>query len=116
MINPIIIIAGLALVLSALVIALLNKPPFPIVAAVFICVLIFFVVTTYLIDSSIANAAVSDSFNGFVCFAITQSNPTYDDLSAAFEVYQYTDIGLFAVCLITMFTEVLTILHKNSEK
>ncbi len=116
MINPIIIIVSLALVLSALVIAFLNKPPFPIVASVFICLLIFFVITTYLIDSAIANVSVSDSLNGFVCFAITHSSPTYDDLAAAFEVYKYTDLGLFAICLITMFTEVLMILHKNSEK
>ena len=39
--NPIVIIAATALVLSTFVIAILNKPRIPVVASAFIIVLIF---------------------------------------------------------------------------
>ncbi len=116
MINPIIIIAAAALLLSAIVIAALNKPPLPIVASALMIILIFFVATTYFIDNAISTASLSDSLNGFVCFAVVNQNPSYEDLESAFNVYKYTDISLFVVCLISMFIEAMVVLRKNSGK
>lgn len=116
MINPIIIIAAAALVLSALAIAILNKPAVPVVTSTLIIILIFFVVATYLIDSAVSNSSVSDSLINFISFSVLKDNPTNEDLEFAFNTFKYTDIGLFAASLISMFTEALLILRQNSGK
>lgn len=116
MINPIIIIGAVALILSAFAIAILNKPAVPVVTSAFIIILIFFIITTYLIDSAISNNSVSDSLSGFVNFSLLQNNPNNEDLEFAFNTFKYTDIGLFVVSLISMFVEALLILRQNSGK
>ncbi len=116
MINPIIIIAAAALVFSAFTVAILNKPAVPLVTSAFIIVLIFFVITTYLIDSTISNNSVSDTLNGFVSFAVFKDTPNNEDLEFAFNTFKYTDIGLFVVSLVSMFVEALLILRQNSGK
>ena len=111
MINPIIIIAAVGLILSAFAVAILNKPAVPVVTSTLIVILIFFVVTTYLIDS-----AISDSLSSFIGFSVLNDSPNGEDLEFAFNTLKYTDIGLFAASLISMFTEVLLILRQNSGK
>ena len=95
--NPILIVFSAAVVLSALSIALINKPRIPVVAGSFLLVLIFFVVTT------------------FFRFVVMKDRPTYEDLETAFSIFSYVDIGLFLASLFAMFTETLTILHQNSK-
>lgn len=114
--NPIIIIISAALLLSALVVAVLNKPAFPVVTVCFIVILIYFVVTTYLIDTALSNTSVSEELSRFVSFSVMKDNPTYEDLESAFAVFMYTDIGLFGACVITMLLEALVILKKNAGK
>lgn len=113
MINPILIIAAVAVILSALTITILNKPRIPIVASFFLIILIFFVFTTFFIDNAIADAFVSNSLNDFVRFAIMSDNPTYDDLENAFTLFSYIDVGLFLATVIAMFTEAFYILRQN---
>ncbi|MBR2176915.1 MAG: hypothetical protein IJ861_08220 [Clostridia bacterium] len=116
MINPILIIIAAALVLSAFVVALLNKPKFPLVAGMLIVILIFFVFATFLIDSALTELASSEGLSMFVNFLLVGDNPTYEELEAAFNVFMYVDIGLFTASLIAMFAEALFILHKNSDR
>lgn len=116
MINPIIIIAAAALILSAFAVAILNKPAFPVVTVMLIVVLIFFIIMTYLIDSAISDNSVSDSLNTFVGFSIFKNKPNNEDLEFAFNTFKYTDIGLFIASLVSMFTEALLILRQNSGK
>lgn len=116
MINPIIIIAAAGLILSAFAVAILNKPAVPVVTSTLIVILIFFVVTTYLIDSAISNSSVSDSLSSFIGFSVLNDSPNGEDLEFAFNTLKYTDISLFAASLISMFTEALLILHQNSGK
>lgn len=115
MINPIIIIVAVALLLSAFVVTLLNKPGLPIVASTFIIILIFFVLTTYLIDNAISNNSVSETLSSFVCFAVMNQSPSYEDLEAAFNIFKYTDIGLFLASVVSMLIEAMLILRQNSE-
>ena len=104
------------MLLSAFAVAILNKPGIPIVTSALIIILIFFVITTYLIDSAISTVSVSDSLNGFVCFSVLNHNPNYEDLEFAFNTFKYIDIGLFVLSLVCMFVEALIILRQNSEK
>ena len=116
MINPILIIIAAALGLSAFVVALLNKPKFPLVAGMLIIILIFFVFATFLIDSALTDLSSSEGLSMFVNFLLAGDDPTYEELEAAFNVFMYVDIGLFAASLVAMFAEALFILHKNSDR
>ena len=113
--NPILIVISAAVVLSALSIALINKPKVPVVAGAMIIVLIFFVLTTFFIDNAITDMVSSNELSGFVRFVVMKDRPTYEDLETAFSIFSYVDIGLFLASLFAMFTETLTILHQNSK-
>ncbi len=113
--NPIVIIAATALVLSTFVIAILNKPRIPVVASAFIIVLIFFVISTYLIDSAISNSAISEQLDGFVSFLVMHQSPSTEELEQSFNIFKYTDMGLFVSCILSMLIEALVILRKNAE-
>ena len=113
--NPILIVFSAAVVLSALSIALINKPRIPVVAGSFVLVLIFFVVTTFFIDNAISDMISSNELSGFVRFVVMKDRPTYEDLETAFSIFSYVDIGLFLASLFAMFTETFTILHQNSK-
>lgn len=115
MINPVLIIAGVATILIAAVISILNHPRFPLTAGAFILVLIFFLVTTFLLDSAICDLGKTDAMSDFIKFTVLKDNPNYDDLADSFRTFMYIDMGLFAGSLIAMFTEALVILRKNSD-
>ena len=113
--NPILIVISAAVVLSALSIALINKPKVPVVAGAMIIVLIFFVLTTFFIDNAITDMVSSNELSGFVRFVVMKDRPTYEDLEVSFSTYSYVDIGLFLGSLLAMFIETMTILHNNSK-
>ncbi len=115
MINPILVIAASAVILSALVISLLNKPRWPVVTSAVLIVLIFFLVTTYLIDTAISDYGIAKSMNDFVCFSVVNKIPTYDDLSISFKTFMYIDMSLFVMAILSMFIESMYILRKNSD-
>ena len=112
--NPEIIIGAAALILSAFVIAVLNKLRVPIVASAFIIVLIFFVISTYLIDSALSSTTISDQLGGFVSFLVMKNSPSVEELEFSFKVFMFTDIGIFASCVVSMLIEAMVILRKNS--
>lgn len=115
MINPILIIGGAAVLLSAAVIAILNKPKLPLIASAFIIVLMFFLVTTFMLDNSIADFSKSESLTSFICFCVMNDTPSYDDLTSSFRAMMYIDMSLFAGSVISMFIEAMFILRKNSD-
>lgn len=114
--NPVIIIGAAALVLSLLVITVLNKPSVPLITSAFIVTLIFFVISTYLIDSALSNSTISEQLSGFVSFLVMKPSPSAEELEFSFRVFMFTDIGLFASCIISMLVESMLILRKNSEQ
>ena len=114
--NPIIIIIAAALVLSALVVVVLNKPAFPFVTVAFILVLVYFVVSTYLVDTALSSTAVSDELSRFINFTVMKDNPSYEDLESSFNIFMITDIALFVLCAAAMFFEAMVILRKNVAK
>ena len=85
--NPILIVFSAAVVLSALSIALINKPRIPVVAGSFLLVLIFFVVTTFFIDNAISDMISLNELSGFVRFVVMKDRPTYEDLETAFSIF-----------------------------
>lgn len=115
MINPILIIAAAAVFLSAVVVAVLNKPRFPLIAGSLILILIFFVLSTYMLDSAIGSYSSADGASGFLNFLVLGSDLSYAKLEEVFTAFEITDISLFAASLVSMFLEALYILRKNSD-
>ncbi len=115
MINPIILFAAAALFLSAVAVTVLNKPRFPIVASSLIIILMFFVFSSYILDSAIVSYSSADSLNTYVSFLVWGEDLTYLKLEEAFDTLVYIDIGLFIACLASMFVEAMYILRKNSD-
>ena len=116
MINPIILIVAAALLLSSVAVTVLNRPRFPLIAATLIAILVFFVLSSYLIDSAIGSFSASDSsINSIVSFLVIGDDLTNIRLEEAFHTLMYIDIGLFAASLISMFVEAMFILRKNSD-
>ncbi len=115
MINPILIIASVTVFLSALVVALLNKPQFPLVAASSILILIFFIITTIFIDMAITDP-YSEGLRSFMSFLILGEQHSTEELESVFSRFKYIDIGLLVTSIVVMFIEALVILRKNSDK
>ena len=110
--NPILIVISAAVVLSALSIALINKPRIPVVAGSILLVLIFFVVTTFFIDNAISDMINSNELSGFVRFAVMKDRPTYEELEASFSIFSYVDI-LITICYFHQFFIKFSIILKN---
>ena len=116
MINPIIIIVAAALLLSAIAVTVLNRPRFPLIAATLITILVFFVLSSYFIDSAIGRFSPADSgINSLVSFLVIGDDLTNIKLEEVFHTLMYIDIGLFVASLIAMFLEAMFILRKNSD-
>ena len=115
MINPIIIIAGAAVLLSVFAACIINKPKKPVLTGTVIVILICFVVFTFMIDNAIT-ALNTNETDAFVCFLTMSDKPTYDSLAASFNTFMCFDIGLIAASLVTLFFEIVTILRKHPEK
>lgn len=116
MINPIILIIAAALLLSSIVVTVLNRPRFPLIAATIIVILIFFVLSSYLIDNAIGSYSVSESpMSTYVNFIVMGDELTNIKLEEAFHTLRYIDLGLFVASVVSMFAEVLVILRKNSD-
>ncbi len=116
MINPVLIVISAAFFLSAAVITVLNRPKFPLTAAVILAILIFFLAATFCIDQTLMDLSAKEPLSGFVGFAVMNENPTYEYLEHSFEMFSCMDIVLFVLSLISMFVETLSILHKNSSR
>ncbi len=112
--NPVIIIVSAALFLSVAAISIINKPKKPVTTGAVIIILICFVVFTFMIDRSI-NMLPSGESNSFVCFLTMSDTLTYDGLAESFRIFMYTDIGLIAASLVSLFVEIMLILKKDNE-
>lgn len=116
MINPVMIIAASAVVLSAFVISLLNKPKLPIVTGALIIVLIFYVSVTFMLDNAIVSFASSEKISDFIQFVVINHSPTYIELEDSFKVLMVMDTSVFLMSIAALFAETLIILKKDSEK
>lgn len=116
MINPIVIIVTVALFMSVLAVSIINKPKKPIVTAVMIIILMAYVSATFLLDSWIANLNTESSFDGLVHFIVMNDNPNYDDIESSFRTFMIFDILLIAASLLSLFTEIMIILRKDSKR
>lgn len=115
MINPILLIAAAAVFLSAVVVTVLNKPRFPLIAGSLIIILIFFVLSTYILDSAIGSASAADGLSGIVNLLVIGQDMSYARLEEVFRTFEIIDMGLFVGALVSMFLEALYILRKNSD-
>lgn len=115
MINPILIIVGAALILSAVSVSLINKPKKPIVTGTVLLILICFVVFTFLIDSAFRSVGTGE-VNEVVYFLTMNETLTYEALAASFNTFMWMDIGLIVASLVTLFVEIMMILRKGSGK
>ena len=115
MINPIILIIAAALFLSALAVAVLNRPDFPVITSALIIILMFFVFSTFMLDSAITDLSSAENLNDFVKFLISSYEPGFGELEASFRTFMISDLVLFAASLSAMVFEALFILRKNSD-
>ncbi len=115
MINPIVIIISAAILLSVIAVCIINRPKKPFITGTLILLLIAFVIFTFMIDSEINSLGKSDP-NSFIGFITMNDVMTYDSLGDSFHTFMIIDMGLIAASLLSLFTEIMIILRKNSKK
>ncbi len=114
MINPIVIIITISLILSVLVICVINRPKKPIITGTLLFILIGYVVITFLVDAAITGNG--EVYSGFIGFLAMSNSPTYGELADTFKALMTADITLMIVALLSLFTEIMLILRKGSDK
>ncbi len=115
MINPVIIIITAAVLVSIICVSVINKPRKPVVTGTLIIILVFFIVSTFMIDNAMYALGTNGNITSFLQFIILNDSPSYSDLESSFGTFMIFDICLIGLSLICMFFEIFIILRKDSK-
>lgn len=117
-ISPVILIVCAAILLSACIFCLVNRPRKPIFTGVLIVLLLSFAFMTLAVNMQLSSPGASNfaspTFIAAVVSFITLSPmPTQQQLNDAFSLLAKIDIGLILAIIISMFFEVKSLLKQN---
>lgn len=119
-VNLVFLFAAGAVLALALVFCLVNKPKKPLFTGTTLIILIIFLLSTELINMGLSTPTIISLPQGFVNamvgFLTAQNSPNTVTLEQAFNIYMYIDIGLIALCIISLIVEVRSIFTLTPKK
>lgn len=119
-VNLVFLFASGAVLALALVFCLVNKPKKPLFTGTTLIILIIFLLSTELINMGLSTPTIISLPQGFVNamvgFLTAQNTPNTVTLEQAFNIYMYIDIGLIALCIISLVVEVRSIFTLTPKK